>query len=36
MYTLRGSAATIGELTAGVELAGVRRTLVEVCGPTPS
>ena len=26
MYTLRGSAATIGELTAGVELAGVRRT----------
>ena len=26
MYTLRGSAATIGELTAGVELAGVRQT----------
>ena len=26
MYTLRGSATTIGELTAGVELAGVRRT----------
>ena len=26
MYTLRGSAATIGQLTAGVELAGVRQT----------
>jgi hypothetical protein len=26
MYTLRGSATTIGKLTAGVELAGVRRT----------
>ena len=26
MYMLRGNAATIGELTAGVELAGVRRT----------